>query len=157
MFFHAKFHLHWYILSPIAEILQFCAETLHVPQLCWSRPNLACPSMRNFILIGVDVAPAGWYWKYRQDTTILTKSWNFGASVPTPYHQLGSYWHTMKPMVYCSMSNFTLISIYCCPAHWKPPKYGSSLDWVLSHWAHFTVLRFIFACIMCIIVYCLHV
>jgi len=24
-------------------------------------------------------------------------------------------------------------------------------------WAHFTVLRFIFACIMCIIVYCLHV
>ena len=33
----------------------------------------------------------------------------------------------------------------------------SSLDWVLSHWAHFTVVRFIFACIMCIIVYCLHV
>ena len=28
---------------------------------------------------------------------------------------------------------------------------NSSLDWVLSHWAHFTVLRFIFACIMCII------
>ena len=34
---------------------------------------------------------------------------------------------------------------------------NSSLDWVLSHWAHFTVLRFIFACIMCIIVYCVHV
>ena len=33
---------------------------------------------------------------------------------------------------------------------------NSSLDWVLSHWAHFTVLRFIFACIMCIIVYCVH-
>jgi len=31
---------------------------------------------------------------------------------------------------------------------------NSSLDWVLSHWAHFTVLRFIFvyvlhACILC--------
>ena len=34
---------------------------------------------------------------------------------------------------------------------------NSSLDWVLSHWAHFTVLRFISACIMCIIVYCVHV
>jgi len=33
---------------------------------------------------------------------------------------------------------------------------NSSLDWVLSHWAHFTVLRFIFVCIMCIIVYCMH-
>jgi len=31
------------------------------------------------------------------------------------------------------------------------------LDWVLFHGAHFTVLRFIFACIMCIIVYCMHV
>jgi len=27
----------------------------------------------------------------------------------------------------------------------------SSLDWVLSHWAHFTVRRFVFIC-MCIIV-----
>ena len=34
---------------------------------------------------------------------------------------------------------------------------NSSLDWVLSHWAHFTVLGFIFACIVCIVVCCLHV
>ena len=27
-----------------------------------------------------------------------------------------------------------------------------SLDWVLSHWAHFTVLRFIF---VCIVYYCI--
>jgi len=35
--------------------------------------------MLNFILIGVDVAPAGWNWKYRQDTMILTvlKFWGF--------------------------------------------------------------------------------
>jgi len=26
---------------------------------------------------------------------------------------------------------------------------NSSLDWVLSHWAHFTVLRFIFVYIAC--------
>jgi len=34
---------------------------------------------------------------------------------------------------------------------------NSSLDWVLTHWAHFTVLRFIFVCFMYIIVYCMHV
>jgi len=33
---------------------------------------------------------------------------------------------------------------------------NSSLDWVSSHWGHFTVLRFIFVyvCILCITVYC---
>jgi len=31
---------------------------------------------------------------------------------------------------------------------------NSSLDWVLSHWAHFTVLRFIF--VLCITVCCMH-
>jgi len=34
---------------------------------------------------------------------------------------------------------------------------NTSLDWVLSRWAHFPVLRFIFVyvCILCIIVYCM--
>jgi len=34
---------------------------------------------------------------------------------------------------------------------------NSSLEWVLSHWAHFTVLRFIFVyvCILCITIYCM--
>jgi len=31
---------------------------------------------------------------------------------------------------------------------------NSSMDWVLSHWAHFTVLRFIF--VLCITVCCMH-
>jgi len=31
---------------------------------------------------------------------------------------------------------------------------NSSLDWVLSHWAHFTVIRFIF--VLCITVCCIH-
>ena len=43
-----------------------------------------------------------------------------------------------------------------CDAH-THEQTNSSLDWVLSHWAHFTVLRFIFTCIMSIIVYCVHV
>jgi len=35
---------------------------------------------------------------------------------------------------------------------------SSSLDWVLSHWGHFTVLRFIFVYVLffCITVYCMH-
>ena len=35
-----------------------------------------------------------------------------------------------------------------------------SLDWVLSHWAYFTVLRFIFVyvCItLCVTAYCMYV
>ena len=43
-----------------------------------------------------------------------------------------------------------------CDAH-TYEQTNSSLDCVLSHWAYFTVLRFIFACIMCIIVYYVHV
>jgi len=36
---------------------------------------------------------------------------------------------------------------------------NSSLDWVLSHWAHFTVLRFIFVYVLifCVSLYCMHV
>ena len=30
---------------------------------------------------------------------------------------------------------------------------NSSLDWVLSHWAYFTVFRFIFVCIIFILFY----
>ena len=34
---------------------------------------------------------------------------------------------------------------------------NSSLDWILSHWAHFTVLKFICVCIiLCLTVYCMH-
>jgi len=32
---------------------------------------------------------------------------------------------------------------------------NSSLEWVLSHWAHFTVLRFMFVCLY--MYYCMHV
>jgi len=40
-----------------------------------------------------------------------------------------------------------------CDAH-TYEQTNSSLDWVLSHWAHFTVLRFIF--VLCITVCCMH-
>jgi len=40
-----------------------------------------------------------------------------------------------------------------CDAHTYEPT-NSSLDWVLFHWAHLTVLRFIF--VLCITVCCMH-
>ena len=40
-----------------------------------------------------------------------------------------------------------------CDAH-TYEQTNSSLDWVLSHWAHITVLRFIF--VLCITVCCMH-
>jgi len=51
-----------------------------------------------------------------------------------------------------------LCSIVCnncaqCDAH-TYEQTNSSLDWVLSHWTHFTVLRFIF--VLCITVCCIH-
>jgi len=44
------------------------------------------------------------------------------------------------------------VHVYAIHTHMNRPN--SSLDWVLSHWAHFTVLRFI--CVLCITVYCMH-
>ena len=40
-----------------------------------------------------------------------------------------------------------------CDAH-TYEQTNSSLDWVLSHWVHFTVLKFIF--VLCITVCCMH-
>jgi len=35
-------------------------------------------------------------------------------------------------------------------------SFFSSLDWVLSHWAHFTVRRFIYVCVFCVYFFILH-
>jgi len=56
-----------------------------------------------------------------------------------------------------------LCSIVCNSCtQWTAHTYeqtNSSLDWVLSHWAHFTVLRFIFVHVLFLYltVYCMHV
>ena len=53
---------------------------------------------------------------------------------------------------------YVLCSIVCnscaqCNAHTHMNRPNISLDWVLSHWAHLTVLRFIFVyhCVCCIL------
>ena len=57
----------------------------------------------------------------------------------------------------CSIRS-VLCNIVCnncaqCDAH-TYEQTNSSQDWVFSHWAHFTVLRFIF--VLCITVCCMH-
>jgi len=52
---------------------------------------------------------------------------------------------------YCVQQLYTVNCIHMNRAN-------SSLDWVLSHWAHFTVIRFIFVSVLfCLTVYCIHV
>jgi len=55
--------------------------------------------------------------------------------------------YQVRSVQYCVQQ---LYAVQC--THMNRPN--SSLDWVLSHWAHFTVLRFIF--ILCVTVYCMH-
>ena len=66
-------------------------------------------------------------------------------------------WRVRGKTVRSVLCNVVCNNCAQCDAHTYEQTINSSLDWVLSHWAHFTVLRFIFACIMCIIVYCVHV
>jgi len=58
-------------------------------------------------------------------------------------------------MQYCVQHLYT---VNCTHAY---EQTNSSLDWVLSHWAHFSVLIFIYvymyALILCLTVYCMHV
>ena len=65
-------------------------------------------------------------------------------------------WRVRGKTIRSALCNIVCNNCAQCDAH-TYEQTNSSLDWVLSHWAHFTVLRFIFACIMCVIVYCLHV
>ena len=65
-------------------------------------------------------------------------------------------WRVTGKTIRSVLCNIVCNNCAQCDAH-TYEQTNSSLDWVLSHWAHFTVLRFIFACIMCISVYCVHV
>jgi len=58
--------------------------------------------------------------------------------------------------------NYQVCSVqYCvqqlCTVHTHMNGPNSSLDWVLSHWAHFTVLRFIFVYVMYVFSICLYI
>ena len=66
-------------------------------------------------------------------------------------------WRVRGKIIRSVLCNTVCNNCAQCDAHTHMNRPNSSLDWVLSHWAHFAVLRFIFVCIMCIIIYCVHV
>jgi len=62
-------------------------------------------------------------------------------------------WRVRGKTIRSVLCNIVCNSCAQCDAHTYEPT-NSSLYWVLSHWAHFTVLRFIF--VVCITVCCVH-
>jgi len=62
-------------------------------------------------------------------------------------------WEVRGKTIRSVLRNIVCNNCAQCNAH-TYEQTNSSLDWVLSHWAHFTVLRFIF--VLCITVCCMH-
>ena len=58
-------------------------------------------------------------------------------------------WRVRGKTIRSVLCNIVCNNCAQCDAHTYELT-NSSLDWVLSHWAHFTVLRFIFACLFCV-------
>jgi len=59
-------------------------------------------------------------------------------------------WRVRGKIIRSVLCNIVRNNCAQCNAHTYEQNY-SSLDWVLSHWAHFTVLRFMF-----VLYYCVH-
>jgi len=70
------------------------------------------------------------------------------------YSRLAStVWRVRGKTIRSVLCNIVCNNCTQCDAH-TYEQTNSSLDWDLSHWAHFTVLRFIF--VLCITVCCMH-
>jgi len=78
---------------------------------------------------------------------------------PSPFPQIDIIgamvvvWRVRGKIIRSVLCNIVCNNCAQCNAHMNRPN--SSLDWVLSQWAHFTVLRFTF--VWCITVCCMHV
>ena len=62
-------------------------------------------------------------------------------------------WRVRGKTIRSVLCNIVCNNCAQCNAH-TYEQTNSSVDWVLSHWAHFTVLRLIF--VLCITVCCMH-
>ena len=77
----------------------------------------------------------------------------FYESRPTPFPQIDIIgamviaWRVRGKIFISVMCNIVRNNCIQCNAH-TYERTSSSLDWVLSHWAHFTVLRFIFVYVL---------
>ena len=88
-------------------------------------------------------------------TSIVAKRW--------PSDIIGEVviiWRVRGKIIRSVLCNIVCNNCAQCNAHTYEPT-NRSLGWVLSHWAHFTVLRFIFVyvckCIFRVTVYCMNV
>ena len=82
-------------------------------------------------------------------------AWSVGRSVPFPQIDIiGAVvivWKVRGKTIKSVLCNIVCNNCAQCDAHTYEQTY-SSVDWVLSHWAHFTVLKVIFVlCIMCVV------
>jgi len=62
-------------------------------------------------------------------------------------------WRVREKTIRSVLCNIVCSNCAQCDAH-TYEQTNSSVDWVLCHWAYFTVLRFIF--VFCITVCCMH-
>jgi len=71
------------------------------------------------------------------------------ACTQTPFPQIDIIgamvivWRVRGKIIGSVLCNIVCNNCTQCNAHTHMNRTNSSLDWVLSHWAHFTVLRFI--------------
>ena len=84
---------------------------------------------------------------------------NYHTVTSTPFPQIDIIgavvivWRVRGKTIRSVLCNIVCNDCAQCDTH-TYEQTNSYLDWVLSHWAHFTVLRFIF--VLCITVCCMH-
>jgi len=61
-------------------------------------------------------------------------------------------WRVRGKIIRSVLCNIVCNNCAQCNAH-TYEQTNSSLEWVLSHWAHFTVLRFVFVNVLCVSLY----
>jgi len=94
--------------------------------------------------------------RQRRRRAVITRTWADPRYVYLPFRQvviIGAMvivWRGRWKIIGSVLCNIVCNNCAQCTAH-TYEQTNSSLDWVLFHWAHFTVLRFI--CVLCITVY----
>jgi len=93
--------------------------------------------------------------RHNENDVIMGTGAASSASAPLPFPQIDIIgavvivWRVRGKTIRSVLCNIVCNNSAECDAH-TYEQTNSSLDWVLFHWAHFTVLGFIFACIVCI-------
>ena len=86
----------------------------------------------------------------------ITLKWHKLTSPPFPQidiiRAVVIVWRVRRKTIRSVLCNIVCNNCAQCDAH-TYEQTNSSLDWVLSHWAHFTVLRDSFLHVLCVLLY----